>query len=30
MRPDYPHKLFRDERNNYILLVETLAMEAIR
>jgi len=29
MRPDYPHKLFRDERKNYILLVEALAMDAM-
>lgn len=26
MLPDYPHKIFPDKRNNYILLVLTLAM----
>jgi hypothetical protein len=30
MRPDYPHKLFSDKRINYILLIEALAMEAMR
>jgi len=29
MLPDYPHKLFSDERLNYFLLMETLAMDAI-
>ena len=29
MRPDYPHKLFPDHRNNYFLLMETLAVEKI-
>ncbi len=28
MRPDYPHKLFTDHRNNFSLLMETLAMDA--
>ena len=28
MRPDYPHKLFTDERSNFNLLMETLAMDA--
>jgi hypothetical protein len=28
MRPDYPSKLFTDERSNYALLMETLAMGA--
>jgi hypothetical protein len=27
MRPDYPHKIFKDERNNFSLLMETLAMD---
>ena len=27
MRPDYPHKLFFDQRSNYFLLMETLAMD---
>jgi hypothetical protein len=27
MRPDYPHKLFSDQRNRYFLLMETLAIE---
>jgi len=27
MRPDYPHKLFFDERNDFNLLMETLAMD---
>jgi len=26
MRPDYPQKLFKDERCNFALLMETLAM----
>jgi hypothetical protein len=25
--PDYPHKLFADERRNFNLLMETLAMD---
>jgi len=29
MRPDYPHKLFTDERSNFNLLMETLAMDAM-
>jgi hypothetical protein len=28
MRPDYPHKLFKDERSNFNLLMETLAMDS--
>jgi hypothetical protein len=28
MLPDYPHKLFSDERNHFELLMETLAMQA--
>lgn len=28
MRPDYAHKIFRDERSNFNLLMETLAMDA--
>jgi hypothetical protein len=28
MRPDYPHKIFTDERSNFNLLMETLAMDA--
>jgi len=28
MMPDYPHKLFSDKRNNYSLLMLTLAMDA--
>jgi hypothetical protein len=28
MRPDYPHKTFRDKRFNYILLLESLAMDS--
>ena len=28
MRPDYPHKIFNDERCNFSLLMETLAMDA--
>jgi hypothetical protein len=27
MLPDYPHKLFSDERNHFSLLMETLAMD---
>jgi hypothetical protein len=27
MRPDYPHKLFSDHRNNFSLLMEALAMD---
>jgi hypothetical protein len=27
MVPDYPHKLFTDKRNNYSLLMLTLAMD---
>ena len=28
MRPDYPHKLFADHRNNFSMLMETLAMDS--
>jgi hypothetical protein len=28
MLPDYPHKLFSDERSSFSLLMETLAMDA--
>jgi hypothetical protein len=28
MVPDFPHKLFNDERLNFSLLMETLAMDA--
>jgi len=28
MIPDYPHKLFSDKRNNYSLLMLTLAMDS--
>ena len=28
MRPDYAHKIFTDERSNFNLLMETLAMDA--
>jgi hypothetical protein len=28
MRPDYPHKIFSDERVDFNLLMETLAMDA--
>jgi hypothetical protein len=28
MRPDYPHKIFSDERSNFSLLMEALAMQA--
>jgi hypothetical protein len=27
MRPDYPHKLFTDNRNDFSLLIEILAMD---
>ncbi len=27
MLPDYPHKLFGDRRENFNLLMETLAMD---
>ena len=27
MRPDYPHKTFNDHRNDFSLLMETLAMD---
>ena len=27
MRPDYPHKLFTDQRSHFNLLMETLAMD---
>jgi hypothetical protein len=26
MLPDYPHKVFSDQRNQFTLLMETLAM----
>jgi hypothetical protein len=29
MRPDYAHKLFNDERSNFNLLMETLAMDTL-
>jgi len=29
MLPDYPHKLFKDLRSNFNLLMETLAMDSI-
>jgi hypothetical protein len=29
MRPDYPHKIFCDQRNDYFLLMETLAIDKI-
>jgi hypothetical protein len=29
MRPDYPHKIFSDQRCNYFLLMETLAIEKL-
>lgn len=29
MLPDYPHKLFPDERKDFNLLMETLAMDSI-
>jgi hypothetical protein len=28
MLPDYPHKLFADQRSNFNLLMETLAMDS--
>lgn len=28
MLPDYPHKLFGDERNHFELLMKSLAMQA--
>jgi hypothetical protein len=27
MLPDYPHKLFNDQRSDFNLLMETLAMD---
>ena len=30
MLPDYPHKLFIDERGQFSLLMETLAMDSGR
>jgi hypothetical protein len=27
MRPDYPHKLFGDQRRDFSMLMETLAMD---
>jgi len=30
MIPDYPHKIFGDKRICYFLLMEALAMEAVR
>jgi hypothetical protein len=27
MTPDYPHKIFKDERRQYNLLMEVLAMD---
>jgi hypothetical protein len=30
MTPDYPHKLFADERLQYSLLMEALALDASR
>lgn len=29
MRPDYPHKVFFDQRNRYICLLEALAADSI-
>ena len=29
MRPDYPHKLFKDRRGQFNLLMETLAMGSL-
>ena len=29
MRPDFPYKLFPDQRNNFNLLMETLAMDVL-
>jgi hypothetical protein len=28
MRPDYPSKIFRDERTNYVMLLHALAEDA--
>jgi hypothetical protein len=28
MRPDFPYKLFPDQRNSFNLLMETLAMDS--
>lgn len=30
MRPEYPHKLFSDQRSRFSLLMETLAMDSSR
>ena len=30
MIPDYPHKVFGDKRSCYCLLMEALAMDAVR
>jgi hypothetical protein len=30
MRPDYPYKIFPDQRGNYIFLLETLAADAVK
>ena len=30
MKPDYPHKVFNDKRIGYFLLMEALAMDAVR
>jgi hypothetical protein len=29
MLPDYPHKLFIDQRSDFNLLMETLAMDSL-
>jgi hypothetical protein len=29
MRPDYPFKIFYDEREGYIMLMQTLAEDAV-
>jgi hypothetical protein len=29
MLPDYPHKIFEDQRSGFNLLMEALAMESI-
>jgi hypothetical protein len=29
MAPDYPHKVFADQRGQYSLLVKALAMDAL-
>lgn len=29
MLPDYPHKIFADKRNQFFLLIETLAIDSI-